>query len=296
MLKLDPPEVKSKETTMTTIINSAQPKAGEQSALWNGAGGRGWVEAQELLDQMLQPFEDVLVDALSAEAPGRVLDVGCGTGSTTLAFARQFGGCVGIDISEPMLALARARAERQRSAAAFVLADAQTHAFEPASFETIVSRFGVMFFTDPVQAFANIRRAAVPGGHLRFVAWRSAAENSFMTTAERVAAPLLPALPARRPDEPGQFAFGDPGRVRRILEDSGWSQIDVQPIDVPCTMPASELTHYVTRLGAVGRILTDAAPELRAELVERIRAAVEPYVNGAQIRFTGACWMVGARA
>lgn len=281
---------------METFKNDTQPKACDQSTIWNGAGGRGWVEAQELLDQMLQPFEDLLVGALPAKAPARVLDVGCGTGSTTLALTGRFGHCSGVDISGPMLALARARAEAQHSAATFILADAETHAFEPASFDAVASRFGVMFFGDSVKAFANLRRASVPGAPLRFVAWRSAAENAFMTAAERVAAPLLPNLPARRPDEPGQFAFADRDRVGRILDDSGWSRIDIQPIDVPCTMPASELMHYLTRLGPVGRVLEGATPELRTQVLERVRAAVDPYVSGAEVRFTGACWMVGARA
>src|SRR4051812_8461874 len=184
-------------------MDIVRPHASEQAALWNGAAGRTWVEAQPLLDQVLQPFEDLLVDAISAETSHRLLEVGCGTGSVTLALARklgQKGHCTGIDISEPMLTAARVRAERERHRPAFVLADAQTFAFEPASFDAIVSRFGVMFFDDPVQAFANLKRAAEPGAQLQFVAWRSAAENPFMTTAERVAVPLLPTLPARRED------------------------------------------------------------------------------------------------
>jgi SAM-dependent methyltransferase len=279
-------------------MNIVQPKAGEQTTLWNGSAGRAWVESQELLDQILQPFQDLLVDAISTESPRRVLDVGCGTGGTTLAIARRLGrhgACTGVDISEPMLAAARARAEGERTPPIFVLADAQTHAFERASFDAITSRFGVMFFNDSVQAFANLRCAAEQGAHLRFLAWRSAAENAFMTTAERVAAPLLPNLPTRRPDEPGQFAFADGDRVRRILKDSGWSEIDVEPIDVPCTMPENELTHYVTRLGPVGRVLQEADPQVRAQLIDDVRAALAPYVHGAEVRFTGACWMVQAR-
>ena len=132
-------------------------------ALWNGPAGRAWVEAQELLDQVFKPFEDLLVEAVCAGSGGRVLDVGCGTGSTTLAVARLLGAkgrCIGIDISEPMIAAARARAEREGTPASFIRANAQSHAFEPASFDMIISRFGVMFFDDSVRAFANLRRAA----------------------------------------------------------------------------------------------------------------------------------------
>ena len=276
-----------------------EQSAQEQAALWNGAGGRAWVEAQDVLDRLLQPYEDVLLNAISTENGGCVLDVGCGTGATTVAVARKLGekgSCTGVDVSEPMIVAARARAERERMPTTFILADAQTHAFEPASFDTIISRFGVMFFEDAVRAFANLRRAAKRGGQLRFIAWRSAAENPFMTTAERAAAPYLPAMPARRPDGPGQFAFGDRERVRRILEDSGWTEIDIQPTDVPCTMPEKELEGYLTRLGPVGRSMQEVDERTRAQIIEKVRAAFDPYVHGSEVRFTGACWMVGARA
>jgi ubiquinone/menaquinone biosynthesis C-methylase UbiE len=279
-------------------MNDSDSGVSEQTALWNGTAGQTWVELQELIGQVLQPFEDLLVEATSAEPASRVLDVGCGTGSTTLALARRLGPqarCTGIDISEPMLAAARARAERERLPSTFILADAQAYPFEPASFDSIVSRFGVMFFDDPVRAFGNLLRAAAEGARLRFVAWRSAEENPFMTTAERVAAPLLPNLPARQSNEPGQFAFGDGDRVRRILEASGWAEIEVSPIDVPCAMPASELPRYVTRFGPVGRVLHEADDRVRAEFIEKVRAAVTPYVQGSDVRFTGACWMVTAR-
>ncbi|MGX1885387.1 class I SAM-dependent methyltransferase [Streptomyces sp. NPDC055287] len=272
----------------------------EQSARWNGPVGHAWVEAQAVLDEMLKPFEDLLVEAVSAEHGSQVLDVGCGTGSTTVAVAGRLGAkgrCVGIDISEPMIDAAQARAEREGTQAYFIRADAQDHVFEPAAFNTIISRFGVMFFNDFVRAFANLRRAARGDAALRFVAWRSAAENPFMTTAERSASPFLPNLPARRPDAPGQFAFADPDRVHRILEESGWAGVDIRPIDVACTLPERELVRYFTRLGPLGLVLHEVADErTRAQVIETVRAAFDPYVDGAEVRFTAACWMVGARA
>jgi ubiquinone/menaquinone biosynthesis C-methylase UbiE len=271
----------------------------EQTRLWNGLAGRAWVEAQELLHQMFKPFEDLLVEAVSAGSGGRVLDVGCGTGSTTLAVGRLLGAkgrCIGIDISDPMIAAARARAERESTPASFIRANAQTHAFAPASFDVIISRFGVMFFDDFVQAFANLRRAAKPDAALRFAAWRSAAENPFMTTAERAAASLLPNIPARRPDAPGQFAFADQRRVHRILEESGWGEIDIRRIDVACTLPEKDLVRYLSRLGPLGLIFHEADDGTRKQVIEKVRAAFEPYVHGADVRFTAACWMVGARA
>jgi ubiquinone/menaquinone biosynthesis C-methylase UbiE len=279
-------------------MNTVQPRVSEQSALWNGAAGRAWVESQELLDEVLQPFEDWLVAAVLEEAAASVLDVGCGTGSTTLALARRLGPsgrCTGVDISEPMIDAARTRAERERTPPAFVLADAQTYPFERASFDTVVSRFGVMFFEDPVQAFANLRRAAKDGARLRFVAWRSAPENPFMTAAERAAAPLLPDLPARRPDEPGQFAFADRERVRAILQEAGWSAVHIQPIDVACAMPETALVPYVTRMGPVGRALQQVDEPTRARVVEAVRAAFGPFVQGPAVRFTSASWSVAAR-
>jgi len=228
-----------------------------------------------------------------------VLDVGCGTGSTTLAVARLLGAngrCIGIDISDPMIAVARARAERESAPASFIRANAQNHVFEPASFDMIFSRFGVMFFDDFVRAFANLRRAAKDGAELTFVAWRSPAENPFMTTAERAAAPHLPNIPARRPNAPGQFAFADQRRVYRILEESGWAEIDIRPIDVACTLPEKQLVPYLTRLGPLGLILHEADDRTRTQVTETVRAGFDPFVHGAIVRFTAACWMVGARA
>ena len=280
-------------------MNGTRQANDEQTMLWNGLAGRAWVEAQELLDQMFKPLEDLLVEAVFAGSEHRVLDVGCGTGSTTLAIARRLGAkgrCIGIDISEPMLTAGQARAERESTRASFIRANAQDHAFEPATFDMILSRFGVMFFDDFVRAFVNLRHAAKDSAELRFVAWRSPSENPFMTTAERAAAPLLPNLPARRPDAPGQFAFADQRRVHRILEESGWAEIDIQPIDVACTLPEKALVRYLTRFGPLGQILHEVDERTRTQVIETVRAAFDPYVHGAEVRFTAAGWRVGAQA
>jgi hypothetical protein len=153
-----------------------------------------------------------------------------------------------------------------------------------------------MFFADPVQAFTNLRRATHAGGQLRCIAFRSAAENPFMTAAERAAAPLLPELPPRRIDGPGQFAFAEAPHVRGILEKSGWVDIDIEPIDVVCTMPERELADYATRLGPAGLALRDADEETRERVTRAVRAAFDPYVHGAEVCFTAACHMLRARA
>jgi SAM-dependent methyltransferase len=278
-------------------MNVTHSTDGEQTALWNSPAACAWVDAQELIDRVYSPLEDLLVEAAIAASADRVVDVGCGTGGTTLAVARRLGAngnCVGIDVSEPMIAAARARAEREHAPARFICADAATHMFEPASVELIISRFGVMFFNDFVAAFANLRRAVIDGGQLRFIAWRSADENPFMTTAERAAAALLPNIPARQPDAPGQFAFADRGRVSRVLEESGWAGIDVQPIDVPCTFSEKELVGYLSRFGPLGRILPELDEKTRARVIEAVRPAFDSFVHGAEVRFTAACWMVSA--
>jgi ubiquinone/menaquinone biosynthesis C-methylase UbiE len=282
---------------METMMDAEARAMDDQFFLWNGTAGQAWVDSQELLDSLLQPIEDMLVAAASSASARSVLDIGCGTGSTTVAIARalgQGGQAVGVDVSAPMLAAARRRAEQEHVPASFVRADAETYPFEPAAFDMVVSRFGVMFFGDSVQAFANMRRAARPGAPLRFFAWRDPAENPFMTTAERAAAPFIPNLPARDPDGPGQFAFADDAKVRAILEESGWAEIDLRSIDVDCRLSERDLIPYFTRLGLLGRVLHQADDRTRSHVIETVRAAFDPFVHGAEVRFTAACWTVGA--
>ncbi|HZX78156.1 class I SAM-dependent methyltransferase [Lysobacter sp.] len=270
-----------------------------QAALWNGTAGQAWVQLQALLDGMFEPIERVLVAEATAFGSGPVLDVGCGTGATTLAIARALGlshDCVGVDVSAPMIAAARDRVPAQASNVSFVEADAQRHAFEPGRFRLIVSRFGVMFFDEPVEAFANLRQAATDDAQMRLIAWRSAADNPFMTAAERAVASLLPPFPTRVPEAPGQFAFADPQRVQAILAQAGWHDVSLQPLDVACTLPGRELPTYLGRLGPVGRALQDVDGDTRERVLAVARRAFEPYVHGGQVRFDAACWMIAARA
>ena len=283
---------------MRTATKAPTPNT-DQAELWNGTSGQAWVDTQGLLDGLFEPFERRLADAVTAHGARRVLDIGCGTGSTTLAAAARMGSggdCLGVDISQPMLAVARERARRARSTARFVCADAQTHPFERAGFDLILSRFGVMFFDDPVAAFANLRRAAADGAALCCFVWRSPLENPFMTEAERAAAPLIPALPAREPDAPGQFAFADRARVAAVLERSGWTDIDIAPVDVPCRFPSGALETYFTRLGPLARALQALDDSVRTAVIDVVRAAFERYVHDGEVRFDAACWRVGARA
>ncbi|MFZ5718370.1 MAG: class I SAM-dependent methyltransferase [Pseudomonadota bacterium] len=272
----------------------------QQAAHWNDAGGKTWVEMQDLLDRMLAPFEARLTaDAFPGEG-GRVLDVGCGAGATTLAMARRVGPdgrALGVDISGPLVAAARARAgaEDLRNAA-FVEADAQTHDFDPGGFDAVISRFGVMFFEDPAAAFANIRRAVRPDGTLTFVAWRSPAENPFMISAALAAAPFLPAMAPPEPNAPGQFGFADGDRVLRILQTAGWREAKVAALDLRCEVAEADLMTYVTRMGPAGAVLRDADAATRAKVTEALETAFRPFVREGAAQFTAACWLVTARA
>jgi SAM-dependent methyltransferase len=272
----------------------------DQAALWNDAAGRNWVDMQDILDRMLAPFETLLVEEAFPGEGRRVLDIGCGAGATTMGMARRLGPggfCLGVDISGPLVASAKARAaEEGLPTAAFVQADAQTYAFEVEDFDAVISRFGVMFFDDPEAAFGNIRRAAQRGAGLHFVAWRSPAENPFMTTAARAAARYLPEIPAPAPSAPGQFGFADGERVRQILDASGWTDINVRPVDVPMVVPEADLMAYVTRMGPVGLVLQAADKAKRAEVAGVLAAAFEPFIREGAARFTSACWLASARA
>jgi SAM-dependent methyltransferase len=278
---------------------SAPPNT-RQAALWNDASGKAWIEMQPILDEVLAPFERLVVDAGYPGEGGNVLDIGCGAGATTLAMARRVGNdgnCVGLDISQPLVALATERTRVEDVAnASFEVGDAQAFAFESGHFDAAISRFGVMFFDDPVAAFTNIRKAARHRGKLAFVAWRGPLANDFMTTAARAAAPFPPPAPAPDPDAPGQFAFADGAKVKRILEASGWASIEVEQADVPCRIAQRDLMTFVTRLGPVGAALREVDRATAEKITTVLPAAFAPFVVDGEARFNAACWLVTALA
>jgi SAM-dependent methyltransferase len=192
--------------------------------------------------------------------------------------------------------VAGARAAELPSAG-FITADAQTWPFQPASFDAAISRFGVMFFEDPTAAFRNIRRAVRPSGKLAFAAWRSPAENPFMTAAAPAAAALLPELQAASdPDAPGQFAFAREDRTRRILADAGWTGIELAPLDVPAAMPERDLPDFVARVGPLGTALQALDAPERPRVIEAVLPAFDRFVRDGVVAFDMACWMVTAKA
>ena len=266
--------------------------------MWNADGGRTWADLHATLDMVFEPLASVLVDEVLAAGGKQVLDVGCGAGGSTLTIARALGPkghCTGIDISAPLIATANARSAAEAAGnVAFIRADAQTYAFSPGSFDTVVSRLGVMFFDDPAAAFANLRRAARPAARLALIVWRGRDQNPFMVAAERAAALVVPNFPVRNDDGPGQFGFASADRVEAILEAGGWTSIDIRAVDLPCSFPATELSAYVTRMGAYGRIRETLDEKTRARADAAVLAAFDAYVSGGMVHFTSACWLVKA--
>ncbi|RED17235.1 class I SAM-dependent methyltransferase [Parasphingopyxis lamellibrachiae] len=265
---------------------------------WNGAVGQTWVDQQVLLDRIFEPIEKKLTEEVAAHGPERLFDIGCGGGATTLALARRLGPgarCTGVDISAPLIAAARERAGREGLDTKFLCANAQDHHFSGNDADAIVSRFGIMFFADPVAAFLNLRRAMRPGGRLTLIAWRSPDQNPFMTEAVQAAAPLID-LPAFRPNKSGQFGFAEAPYVRGILDATGWTAPHLEPVDFYCAFPAAQLDTYVSEMGPLGAALKGAGKDEREKMLAAVRPAFDRYIVGETVNFTAACWVITARA
>lgn len=270
-----------------------------EPASWNAHRGNVWAELQPLLDRMFLPFERWIADSVADQAARDVLDVGCGAGASSLAIARALapeGHCTGIDIAPVLVEIAQRRAvEARLDNAKFLVGDAQRYDFADYSYDAVVSRFGVMFFADPVAAFANIASAVRPEGTLTCAVWRSSADNPFMSAAERVISAIAPANGPSDPHAPGQFAFADADRVQSILAASGWAAIDIQPLDMPCTIRADDLAIYARRMGRAGTILPTLDDATRRETEARLDDAFAPFVTDGTAHFDAACWSVRAR-
>ena len=201
----------------------------DQIAYWNGPGGQHWTERQQVQDTLLAPVSDILIDRATPRAGERIVDVGCGCGATTIAFAQKVGptGHVyGIDVSAPMLARARQIAP-EGMLVDFALADATVYPFASASFDLMVSRFGVMFFAEPAVSFFNMRRALRPSGRLAFVCWREPRDNPWLMLPLQAAYQYVPKLPQLGPEDPGPFSFASEQRVQRILSEAGFSGMEM---------------------------------------------------------------------
>ena len=276
----------------------------EQRAYWNEQAGPIWVANQERLDEQIRPHGELALAALAPKPGERVLDLGCGCGETSLALAARVGPkgfVLGVDLSDPMLARARARAAAAGLSLEFVAADAQTAALGEARFDAAYSRFGVMFFAAPEVAFANVRRALRPGGRLAFVCWRPVAENAWVLVPMKAAAPFFPSPPSPPPpDAPGPFSFSDPSRVRRILEAAGFEAIRIEPADLAMTPGGGDLeqaAEIVLDVGPLGAALREmgAAPDVRERVRAAVRKAFEPHLRAGRVELGSAVWLVSAR-
>ena len=270
----------------------------DQVAYWNDAAGKTWADLQEPMDRQLESLGRRVMAALQPSPGERVLDIGCGSGATTLMLAEAVapgGEAVGVDISRPMLDVAHRRSAGL-SGVSFQEADAQTAPFPSASFDGVFSRFGVMFFADPPAAFTNIHRALKPGGRLAFVCWRTPFENPFMILPMMAAAPHLPPSEPQDPTAPGPFAFADPERVRGILTAGGFTDIDIarhyEKIgggDLERTLDLS------LRIGPLSRALREN-PDRREAVVGAVREALAAHAGPQGVKLDSAAWIVTARA
>ena len=267
---------------------------------------RAWAEVRVPLELQLAPLGRPALAALAARPGERVLDIGCGGGDTALDLAHAVapdGTVVGIDLSQAVLAFARRAAGESGAGRApgegqvrFIQADAQTYLFEPASFDAAFSRFGVMFFADPVAAFVNIRRSLKPGGRLAFVCWRALEENPLDQLPLRAASPHLPPQPVHDPDAPGPFAFADAGRVRFILQSAGFEHIEIAAHDeLVGSGDLDTMLTVLTKVGALGKILREN-PALRTATLPAVRSALAAHDGPQGVRLNAATWLVTARA
>jgi SAM-dependent methyltransferase len=276
----------------------------KQREYWNDRPGDAWTRHQARLDRQIRPHGLRALETAAPAAGERALDVGCGCGDTSLELARRVGAggvVLGVDLSRAMVARARERAaEAGLRHVEFREADAQTADLGEAGFDLAFSRFGVMFFEDPVAAFANLRRALRPGGRLAFVCWQALAANPWVTVPIAALVPVLGPPPSADPDAPGPFAFGDPARVRRILEGAGFAQIGIRGEELRMTLGGGGLDDAVelfTEIGPVATLLREH-PE-RDRLAPRVgdvlRAALAPYADHGTVAMTSAIWVVEAR-
>jgi SAM-dependent methyltransferase len=273
-----------------------------QAEHWE-ARSSSWIEAEGFTNLVTGSFGRRAMDRLVLDPGFRVLDVGCGTGPTTVELARRVapgGAALGVDIAPSMLAEARARAAREGAdTAEFRVADAQVDDFGEGSFDAVFSQFGVMFFSDPTAAFANLRRSLRDGGRIAFACWQDLFVNEWMLVPGSAVVSVtgeLPPMPG--PGEPGPFSLAEPGRVERILADAGYRSIEVDPYAEQLVVAADQLEMVVgaaTRVGAVREALAgNGDPAFHEQIRSAVRGALEERVEGGELRLGAAAFLVSA--
>ena len=270
----------------------------QQVEFWNGTVGQRWARLQDRIDLQLNNISDALMPFAAARSGERVLDIGCGCGTTTLRLGMSVapeGSVAGLDISTPMLEVARARAQAMNADIPFLESDASRHDFQPV-FDLVFSRFGVMFFDDPVAAFANIRTALAPRGRLAFVCWRAFPENAWAFVPYTAAKNLLPEQPPADPHAPGPFAFADADRLKGILAKAGFANIRIEKLDTTSNLGADldDAADAALNVGPLSRAAGDLDEATRGKIREAVKAAFVPYQTPAGITPAAACWLVSA--
>ena len=282
--------------TESSIANTAQHE------YWNNVAGPRWVGLGGFVERRVRGVNDLLL-AQSAVVPGEsVLEIGCGTGAATVPFAEavgERGRVVGVDISEPMLAGARQRiAASGLGNISLVQADAQVHRFDANRFDLITSRFGVMFFADPVAAFSNLLPAARSAGRLCFACWGPLEENGHWLIPYEVALRHLGPPPPTPPRMPGPLAFSDQDYVRSILDTAGFADVVIDR-ETPVIFGSTpeEEAEYACAMGPPARLIDEKKPSeavrqtIRREMVEAFAA----YAQGKEMRLPSTVFLVTAR-
>ena len=276
----------------------------DQAEYWNDRTGPNWVRYQRQLDGQIHGLGEMAMDSAAIQPDQHVLDIGCGCGDSALGLARRVGSAgfvQGVDISQPMLDHARQRAALEPALnLRFEHCDAQTHKFPPGAFEHAFSRFGVMFFDDPVAAFSNIRDTLKETGRLSFVCWRGLDENPWMSLALGVACRFVDPPDAPPPGAPGPFALAAPGRIQEVLEPAGYANISVERLDQEIYLSGpgtvAEAAAHTCRMGPVARVLGDSDEETKRQVEAVLNTALAPYHDGTGVHMASACWLVGANS
>jgi SAM-dependent methyltransferase len=275
------------------------------AAFWSGEGGRRWLAGEVFTARAVAAFGEAAFAAAAPRAGESVLDIGCGTGATTLQLGAAVGGdgaALGVDVSPDLLAKARSTAAAAGAKnVSFVEADAETDELGRSGFDVLYSRFGVMFFADPTAAFARMRAAMKPGGRLAFACWTRFKDNPWGLVPYAAAASHVPPMPPLGPEDPGPYSFGDPDRVRRILDGSGWKAVELSMIERPIALALGggieEALSFCGSASPVSRLLADAPEDAKARAREAIRAALAPYVGpNGRVELPGRCWLVTGHA
>ena len=282
------------------MMRAASDSNADQIAYWNGSGGQRWLDRQQTQDALLAPIATVLLDRAGPRPGEIVLDIGCGCGATSIELAQRVaptGRVLGIDVSAPMLERARER-RPQGLPIDFALGDATVYAFVPGRADLLCSRFGVMFFADPVRSFANMRTGLRRGARLAFACWRQPRENPWLLLPLQEAYRHVPRLPEVGPEDPGPFSFADERRVRGILEQAGLGAVEFEPVDLSIDLAnglgLDAAVDTALGIGPASRALDGQPPALRAAAAESIRAALASRQVGDSVPLPGALWIVSA--